>query len=184
MSKSIIISGFGGQGVLFLGNVLAHAAMIEKKYTTWFPAYGAEMRGGTANCTVMIDDEEIGCPNTECPDIVVALNSQSLEKFEPKVKKGGFLIINSSFAKSNSYREDVHYIEVPATELAVKINRPKVANIVILGAFIEKLKLLKPSSIQKAFEKMLSGGKEHLLGMNLEAFETGSEFISKSLCSL
>jgi len=182
MATSIIISGFGGQGVLFLGNILALAAMIEEKCTTWFPAYGAEMRGGTANCTVMIDEDEIGSPNTDKPDIVVAMNLQSLQKFEKMIKKGGFLIVNSSLAKSLKPRDDINYIEVPATELATDMKHPKGANIVILGALVEKLQLLKPQSIHKAFETMLSKGKQHLLDFNLEAFKVGRDFIKKSFC--
>ena len=174
---SIIISGFGGQGVLFIGTAIANCAMNEDRYVTWMPSYGAEMRGGTANCTVVIANEEVSSPYQQMPDYVIALNAQSVEKFEQKVKTGGTLIINSSLYNGVEKRKDINYLYVPANEIASKIGEIKCANVVMLSAFIEKTKLVRLESLKEVVRKVFSVSKVKLLELNELAIQKGSEYI-------
>ena len=178
---SIIISGFGGQGVLFIGTALSNCAMYEDKYVTWLPSYGAEMRGGTANCTVVIAQEEVASPYQRTPDYVIALNSQSVEKFEMKVKSGGTLIVNSSLYKGMERRKDINYFYVPANEIADKIGEIKCANVVILSAFIEVTKIVKLESLKNVIKKVVSASKGNLLEINELAIQKGSEYVKLSV---
>lgn len=131
----IICAGFGGQGVLVAGMILTYAGMEEGKQVTWFPSYGAEMRGGTANCTIKISEEEIASPYTEAMDALIAMNETSLDKFESKIKKGGLLVVNSSLvSKERKHREDIRVIRVPANQIAAELENPKGLNITMLGA--------------------------------------------------
>ena len=174
---SIIMSGFGGQGVLFIGTAIANCAMNEDKYVTWLPSYGAEMRGGTANCTVVIASEEVASPYQQEPNYVVALNAQSVEKFEMKIKSGGTLVINSSLFKGKERRSDINYLYVPANEIASEIGEIKCANVVMLSAFIEKTKLVKIESLKEVVKKVFSASKARLLEINEQAIQKGSEYI-------
>lgn len=131
----IICAGFGGQGVLTTGMILAHAAMMLGREITWYPSYGSEMRGGTANCTIKIDDQEIASPYSKHPDIVCALNAPAIDKFESAMKPGGYLFVNTSLVtEKRNYRDDINVVEVPMTEVAAKCENPKGANLVLLGA--------------------------------------------------
>jgi 2-oxoglutarate ferredoxin oxidoreductase subunit gamma len=152
LTSKIIIAGSGGQGILFFGKILVFASMMERKEATWFPSYGAEMRGGTANCTVIISDSMIGSPVVLNPDILVAMNKASLEKFQPCLKSSGLLMYDSSLVKSPLLRRDVRAIGVPATQVASSIGSVKSANMVMLGALIAAASLLRKSSIMKTFE--------------------------------
>lgn len=174
---SVILSGFGGQGVLFIGTALSNCAMNEDRYVTWMPSYGAEMRGGTANCTVVIAQEEVSSPYQQNPDYVIALNSQSVEKFEMKVKSGGTLVINSSLYNGEEKRKDINYLYVPANEIASKLGEIKCANVVMLSAFIEKTKIVKLESLKNVVRKVFSASKVNLLELNEKAIEKGSEYI-------
>ncbi len=179
MHAEIVIAGFGGQGILFLGRVLAEAGMIEGYEVTWFPSYGPEMRGGTANCTVIISEEEIGATVTAHPDICVVMNEPSLKKFVASVREGGLLLVNSSLV-STSYRSDaVEVVEIPANELAKRIaGSPRVINMVMLGGLVARRELVGFASIEKALRSVLRG-KEGLLEVNLKALRVGRDFVIK-----
>ncbi|HHW95044.1 MAG TPA: oxidoreductase [Mogibacterium sp.] len=158
MAKTeIICAGFGGQGVLVTGLIIANAAMESDKEILWYPSYGVEMRGGTANCNVKISDEEIASPFVKEADIVIALNEASVMKFEPRVKAGGTLIVNSSTVKPRKYRDNIKVYEVPATDIANKLGNPRGANVVVLGALARNTDLFEPAylkqSIDSFFEK-------------------------------
>lgn len=175
--SSLIISGYGGQGVLFIGMAISNCAMDEDKYVTWMPSYGAEMRGGTANCTIVIANEEVASPYQTNPDYVIALNSQSVEKFEMKIKTGGTLIINSSLYKGKERRTDINYVYIPANEIATKIGEIKCANMVMLSAFIEKTKIVKLETLKQVIRKVISISKAKLLEINELAIQKGAEYI-------
>jgi len=177
LEKSIIIGGFGGQGILFLGNLLAHAGMLEGREVTWFPSYGAEMRGGTANCTVIISDELIGCPVVTNPDILIAMNDASLTRFQPKLKQNGILIFDSSLINGEAFREDIEAFGVPATETARKIGDTKSANMVLLGALIAKSGLVNKPSVFKALESSISESKKKHIAGNKKAITEGMKYI-------
>ncbi len=151
MYYDAIIAGFGGQGVLLMGNILAYAAMEEKKNVTYMPVYGVEMRGGTANCTVVISDEEIGSPIIQRPVSVIAMNLPSLEKFGPRVKKGGLLVVNQSLIPEEEVRfRGVKSIAVPSRELAAQMGNDRLSNMVMLGAAVEKSRPVRMKSLKKA----------------------------------
>lgn len=180
---SIIISGYGGQGVLFIGMAISNCAMGEDKYVTWMPSYGAEMRGGTANCTVVIANEEVASPYQTNPDYVIALNAQSVEKFEMKIKSGGTMIVNSSLYKGHEKRTDINYVYIPANEIAAKIGEIKCANVVMLSAFIEKTKIVKIESLKKVIRNVISASKAKLLEINELAIQKGAEYIKLPVCN-
>jgi 2-oxoglutarate ferredoxin oxidoreductase subunit gamma len=179
MHAEVVIAGFGGQGILFLGRVLAEAGMIEGYEVTWFPSYGPEMRGGTANCTVIISEEEIGATVTAHPDICVVMNEPSLRRFANSVRKGGLLLVNSSLV-STSYQSDaVEVLEIPANELAKKtVGNPRVINMVMLGGLLARRELVKFASAEKALQNILRG-KKNLLEPNLIALRVGWDFVIK-----
>lgn len=184
---SVIISGFGGQGALFAGILLCHTAVFEGKHTTWFPAYGAEMRGGAVNCSVNISDSEVPSPIIDEADAVIALNDASQEKFEHKVKKGGFMIINSSLSHLQPTRDDIKYIRIPLNELARKLTQPAFVNVIALGAFIEKTGILKIESVKEVMKEMaktVSAKKAALLPNNLECIEFGASIIRQQLAAI
>ena len=136
MQNDVIMAGFGGQGVLLIGKMLAYAGMHQGKEVSWLPSYGPEMRGGTANCTVVISDRPVGSPVIQCPKAVVAMNLPSMEKFEPDIKPGGLLLVNSSLIARESSRKDITVLRVPANDIANELGNPKGANMVILGAYL------------------------------------------------
>lgn len=176
MQTEIIIAGFGGQGVLFGGTLLAQAAVEEDKHTTWFPSYGAEMRGGTANSTVIISDEEIGSPVVVHPSVLLALNDLSLKKFLPRMKPGSTVIINSSLIKENVNSPSTKVVAIPATEIADKdIGDVRTANLVMVGAYLKASGLLKLESAKNACEKVLSE-KQKLININQKALELGYNY--------
>jgi 2-oxoglutarate ferredoxin oxidoreductase subunit gamma len=178
MESRLVISGFGGQGVLFIGNVIAQSALIMDKFVTWLPSYGAEMRGGAANCTIVISDEEIPSPCVEYPDAVIALNAAAMEKFESSVKSKGLMIINSSLATLKPSRNDVDYIFIPATEIAKEAGDIKCANIVALGAYLEKTKVMNIESIKEVLQKLLAyRKKDSLILTNINALNAGAEYV-------
>lgn len=151
MEFRIIIAGTGGQGILFLGKVLAQAGMIEGKQVTWFPSYGAEMRGGTANCTVIVSDEMIGSPVVQTPDILIAMNRVSVERFQAQLKTRGLLLFDASLVNSVPFRENICRVGVPATQIAGSLGNTKAANMVMLGALIAETAIVKKSSLDKFF---------------------------------
>lgn len=177
MQKEIIIAGFGGQGVLFIGQLLAYAAMDEGLHVTWIPSYGPEMRGGTANCTVIISDEEIGSPLVSKPLAVIAMNRPSLDKYENLVKEGGLLIFNQSMVDREVKRADIKIVAVPANEIAEEIGNKKMANMVLIGALLANLDLLPSSAIEKSLKEHLPQRHHHLLPHNLEGMKRGAAFV-------
>ncbi len=173
MNSNVLIAGFGGQGVLFIGQLLAAACMEQGLNVTWYPAYGAEMRGGTVNCTVCMSDDEVACAYVETPENVIALNGPSFEKFESKIKQGGVMIVNSSLVKSAPSRSDITYKFVPMTDIAHKSGHEKMANIVSLGAFLKAFPIAEKESIITAMQKKLTGKKAEMLDCNIQALEQG-----------
>lgn len=171
----IIIAGFGGQGVVLTGNLIARAALKEGKNVTGMVAYGAEMRGGTAFAAVIVSEEEIACPFVETPDAAIVLNQPSLDKFEPDIVEGGLLLVNTSLVKRGPKRQNLDRIFVPATEIAQGLGQLKVANLAALGAFVRHTLLVQPESIQQAVEDLFSEKNPALIKVNLAALKAGME---------
>lgn len=178
MQTEIIISGFGGQGVLFAGQLLAYAGMDQKMEVTWFPSYGPEMRGGTANCTVILSDEEIGSPMVRSPEVAVAMNLPSLEKYEGQIKPGGLLIINSSIVDKEVSRKDIRVVRVPGNEIAERIGDKRLTNMVMLGALLNNQQVFPIKVLEKALEEHLPGRHHHLLPLNYQALKEGAQYHS------
>ena len=174
MEYSVLIAGFGGQGVMSIGKMLCYGADENGKKATFFPTYGGEQRGGTANCTVIISDEEIASPVTRQADIVIVMNEPSFVKFEERVKPGGTLIINSSSVDSRSARTDITSLEVPADAIALSVNNPKASNMVILGAFLKATKFIEAHEMEGPIRSQM-GRKPQFLEANLQAFRKGLE---------
>jgi 2-oxoglutarate ferredoxin oxidoreductase subunit gamma len=181
MQKEIIIAGFGGQGVLFGGQVVAYAAMDAGKEVTWIPSYGPEMRGGTANCTVVIADDEIGSPLVKNPPLAVALNLPSFDKYEGELAPGGALIVNQSMVDRGPKREDINVILVPCNEIAEEIGNKKLMNMVAIGALLTVLPEITLKDVEKALEGHLPERHKRLLPMNFEALRRGFEAAQKEL---
>jgi len=180
MHHEILIGGFGGQGILFLGRVLANAGMVEGYEVSWFPSYGPEMRGGTASCTVIISEEEIGATVTDHPDICIVMNEPSFHRFSPLVKEGGLLVINSSLIRESCFRPDIDVLEVPANELAGKeVGVAETTNMVILGALLARRPVVDFPTVEKALEKILVGKKTELISVNFKALQVGKSFEEK-----
>lgn len=175
MQKEIIIAGFGGQGVLFGGQVLAYAAMDTGREVTWIPSYGPEMRGGTANCTVIIADDEIGSPLVKNPPLAITLNLPSFDKYEELLAPGGTLVVNQSMVDRGAKRDDIHVIFVPCNEIAEEIGDKKLLNMVAVGALLTTLPELTLKDIEKALENHLPERHKHLLPKNYEALRRGFE---------
>jgi 2-oxoglutarate ferredoxin oxidoreductase subunit gamma len=176
MQTEILIAGFGGQGVLFAGQVLAYAALDGGKMVTWIPSYGPEMRGGTANCTVIISDEEIGSPLVLNPKTAVVLNLPSLEKYEPLVSPGGVLVANASLINRGTDRTDIASVFVPANEIAESLGDRRMTNMVALGALLSLLPVLTPEAIEQALTNHLPERHKKLLPVNFKALRQGAEF--------
>lgn len=171
--KRIIVAGFGGQGVLFLGTALAEAAIIEGKNTTWIPSYGAEMRGGSANCFVTISDGEIASPIFDEADFGIFLSKAAIDKFENVVAKNGLALVNSSMSGERALRNDIEYIMEPLSDLAARSKEKMLLNIMALGLLIRKTGILTKESVIKALEKVSSAKKPEFLKFNIESFEAG-----------
>ena len=169
-----VFAGFGGQGVLSMGLSLAQAAMLEGKNVTYLPSYGAEVRGGTANCTVAVSDEEIASPVASSPDFVVAMNQPSLVRFQNQIQSGGVLFINSSLIEAEISRGDIEIVRVPANTIAEELGSPKSANMVMLGAFTKKSNLVSISSVIEELKNTLKK-KHKLIEINQNALMTGYE---------
>ncbi len=178
MYCDVIIAGFGGQGILLIGDVLAFAAMKEGKYVTYLPTYGVEMRGGTANCTVVISSKEIGSPIIGKPLCAIIMNTPSLKKFEDHVKPGGLLLLNSSLVDvHDASRKEIELIPVPFNEIASQLGNAKLANMVALGAYIEKTRVITEASVPDALISSLDERHHRMIPANLEAIRKGRDFI-------
>jgi 2-oxoglutarate ferredoxin oxidoreductase subunit gamma len=170
-----IFAGFGGQGVLSMGLSLAQAAMLEGKHVTYLPSYGAEVRGGTANCTVALSDEEIASPVASAPEYVVVMNQPSLVRFQHQIESGGLLFINSSLVEPNISRGDIDIVEVPANAIAEELGNARSANMVMLGAFTKKGNLVSLDTLIAGLEETLKN-KKKLMAINKKALTAGYDF--------
>lgn len=179
MQTEIIIAGFGGQGILFAGKMLAYAGMEQGKNVTWLPSYGPEMRGGTANVTVIISDEEIGAPVVRQPQVAVVFNTPSMEKYEPLVRPGGALIYNSSLVDSPRHRADISYYPVPANDLAQDVGNPTTANMVAVGALIAASQIVPLAAVGQALRRHLPPSKKMLFQENELALHRGAALIEQ-----
>jgi len=177
MLEEIIIAGFGGQGVMSMGQLIAYAGMLEGKGVSWLPSYGPEQRGGTANCAVVVSDEPVGSPLVTKPSTAIVLNNPSFDKFEPRVRSGGLLILNSSLVVRTSERKDIQTIEISATDLANDLGNSRVANMILLGAFLERTKIVSEEAILESLKKVLSAEKHHLIEINEQALKKGASLV-------
>jgi 2-oxoglutarate ferredoxin oxidoreductase subunit gamma len=173
MTKEIIIAGFGGQGVVSSGIILAYAGMIENKHVTFFPSYGAEMRGGTANCSVVISEEPVASPIVANPDIVIIMNEPSLARFEPLVKANGLLFFNQTLIKSKPKRSDLDIIPVQANAIAEELGQGRIANMVMLGVVVKKTDMLALETLKTAQRKRFLKASKEQLTLNDTALERG-----------
>ncbi|MBA7606247.1 NADH-dependent phenylglyoxylate dehydrogenase subunit gamma [subsurface metagenome] len=171
-----IFAGFGGQGVMSMGLNLAQAAMLEGKNVTYLPSYGAEVRGGTANCTVAISDEEIASPVASSPDFIVAMNQPSLVRFQNQIQSGGVLFINSSLIEADISRGDIDIVRVPANSIAEKLGSPRSANMVMMGAFTKKSNIVSVSSVIEGLKSALKD-KQKLIAINKKALMAGYDLL-------
>ena len=177
MTHELLAAGFGGQGVLFAGKFLAYAALLEEKQLSWLPSYGPEMRGGTSNCNVIISDEPVCSPIVNEATCVMALNRPSLDKFEGAVIPGKTLLINSSLVDRKAERTDIEAIYVPANDIANELGNSKVANMVMLGAYIEVAHAVTVDTVMDNLKLMFGERKAHLLPINRQAIERGMECV-------
>lgn len=173
MMDKILLAGFGGQGVMFIGKVLAYSGMLGGREVCWIPSYGPEMRGGTANCSVLISDEEIHSPVINQADAGIVLNQPSYDKFLARIKPGGTLVVNSSIIDTTQTRDDIKIVAVPATELANEIGNASMANMVCLGALLPVLSLIDLDSVKKAMDEVIGKKKPELYELNVAAIRKG-----------
>jgi len=178
--NQILIAGFGGQGVLSMGQFLAHSAMGLGKHVAWVPSYGAEMRGGTANCLVTISNEEIYSPLTENPLTAIVLNRPSLDKFENRVQSDGWLIVNSSMVDREPERQDINILKLPLNELAENIGNTRGANMILLGAYMQKSQIVNIEDVLSLFEVIYKGKAPEVIENNRKAFLAGVEWAKKN----
>ena len=179
MTEEIIFAGFGGQGVLSMGQVLAYSAVMEGQEVSWMPSYGPEMRGGTANCMVIISDEMISSPILNQFDTVVALNQPSVDKFESTVKPGGTMIYDTNGITRHPSRKDINIYKIDAANESARMNNTKVMNMIILGGFLKLKPLIKMENITKGLKKVLPERYHNLVPLNLDAIKKGAEIIQK-----
>ena len=174
MYQGVIMSGFGGQGIISAGILLAYSGMVDGKHVTFFPAYGAEMRGGTANCSVVVSSEEVASPVVSSPDSLIVMNEPSLLRFEPALKPQGLLLINKSLVSSQPQRTDVNVVSMDVNKIAEEIGTDKCANMVMLGALINHTQAVSLKSVIKTLPKVFPRAKKEMLEMNTEALKKGS----------
>ena len=177
MIKKSAFAGSGGQGVLMMGYILALSVMRDGKNVTYLPSYGAEVRGGTANCTVAVSDEEIASPVASSPDYAVVLNKPSMIKYQGMIKSNGLLIVNSSLLDIDPHREDVEVIKVPANEIAQELGNERTMNMIMLGAFVAKTEITTPDSLMNGLGEVLNVKKASVLELNRKGMERGAEYV-------
>ncbi len=179
MHEEIIISGFGGQGTLFAGQLLTYAGLHEGRQVTWIPSYGPEMRGGTARCTVIISDDPIGSPLIRNPTAVIALNPPSLEKYESLVRPGGVLVINSSLTPRRPDRDDIIVVQIPANDLADELGNVKMANMVALGALLASREIVALESVESSLDEHIPEHRRHIIEPNKKALRRGAAYVTE-----
>lgn len=175
-TTNILLSGFGGQGILFAGKFLAYKGLNEDKNVSWLPSYGPEMRGGTASCSVIISDEPVGSPIVSNPDVLVAMNLPSLDRFEDSVVPGGMIFADSTLIERKVKRDDVTVYYIPATKLAGDNNMPTLANMIITGKILKALDEFKEENVMGALKKVISAKRADMLDTNLKAMQIGADF--------
>ena len=179
MEHNVVIAGFGGQGVMLIGELLARAGMEEGKEVTWLPSYGPEQRGGTANCAVVVADESIASPLVTEPQAAIVFNRQSFDKFEPVIHKGGLLVVDSTVIDTKSSRTDLDLVYIPATDIAMELGNAKFTNMVLLGAYLGKVNPISMASVYGALSVFLTGKKAALIEVNKKALQAGVNFVNK-----
>lgn len=181
MLEHVIIAGFGGQGILFAGQVLAYAGLFDGREVLWLPSYGPEMRGGTANCTVVISSSRVRSPLVPNPLGVIAMNRPSFDRFEAAVQHGGVLIVNSSLMDARPSRTDIRVYKVPANQIAEGLGTAKVANLVALGGYVAATRVVSVESILKGIDKMVPEDRRELRDLNAEAFRRGLKQVAEDV---
>jgi 2-oxoglutarate ferredoxin oxidoreductase subunit gamma len=176
--QDVIIAGFGGQGVMLIGNLLAYAGMESGLNVTYIPVYGPEMRGGTANCTVVVSDEEIGSPIIQRPASLIIMNQPSMDKFQPTMQDGGVLLINSSLVDVSQAQSRVKSYGVPANEIADKLGNTRMANMVALGGYVQATGVLELEVVKKSLSSVISSHYAHLIPKNAEALQAGADHVA------
>ena len=176
MTTQILIAGFGGQGVLFAGKFLAYKGLLEDKQVSWLPSYGPEMRGGTANCSIIISDEPVGSPIVSSPDALIAMNLPSFDKYEGAVAPGGKVFVDSTLIGRKAERTDVDTYYIPATKMAADAGIPTLANMIILGKMIKETGAVSFENLVDAMKKVVSAKHAELLEVNIKALETGYNY--------
>ena len=179
MEKNFILAGFGGQGILLAGTILANAFMLDDKNVTWYPCYGAEMRGGTVNCEVVVSDTEVSSVHKKDCDYALVLNQQSFDRFINNIKTGGTIIANSTLVAESKPRADINYVFAPMGKLANDLGTNKVTNVVSLGVLSSVVDFISKDALKLAIEKVIQGKKKDLLPLNMKALEAGAELVIK-----
>ena len=175
-TTQILFAGFGGQGILFSGKFLAYKGLLEEKQISWLPSYGPEMRGGTANCSVIISDEPVGSPIVSNPDALIAMNLPSLDKYEPAVAPGGKVFIDSTLIDRKALRDDIDAYYIPATKMAADAGIPTLANMIILGKMIKETGAVSFENLLDAMKKVVSAKRSELMDVNIKALESGYNY--------
>ena len=176
MLTQILIAGFGGQGVLFAGKFLAYKGLMEGKEVSWLPSYGPEMRGGTANCSVILSDDPVGSPIVAEPDVLVAMNLPSFEKYEKAVVSGGMMVVDSTLLSARTERTDVEAYYIPATKMANEAGIPTLANMIMMGQLIRRCSAITFDNMRESLSKVVSAKHADLLEVNLKALEAGYNY--------
>lgn len=177
MTTQVLLAGFGGQGVLFAGKFLAYKGLFEGKQVSWLPSYGPEMRGGTANCSVILSDEPIGSPIVSNPDVLIAMNLPSLDKYESAVVPGGVILADSTLIGRKVTRDDVTAFYVPATKMAKDIDAPTLANMILIGKFLREVGAVGYDNLEETLKKVISARHQDLLAINRGAIDAGYNFV-------
>ena len=177
ISEKVIIAGFGGQAVMIMGQLLSYTATAKELNTLRFPSYGPETRGGTANCSVTISETDVNSPVISTPDSIIIMNKPSLDKFQPKLRKDGHLFLNTSLVKDVKLRNDLNIYKIPANDIAMELGNLKVANMVMLGAYLEVTKVFDPESVLEVLKKKFTGSKATLIEINKKALEAGKQAV-------
>lgn len=174
----IVIAGFGGQGLLFTGKLLVYGGLIEERELSWLPSYGPEMRGGTANCHVILSSAPVGSPLVVHPNILMAMNAPSLEKYEPDVQAGGSIFYDSTLISETRNRPDVNYYAIPATRMATEQGAGNLANMILLGAILEKTECLNKETVEPALKKLISAKRADMIEINQQFLALGRKYVS------
>ena len=176
-TNQFLFSGFGGQGILFAGKFLAYKGLLDEKQVSWLPSYGPEMRGGTASCSVILSDDAVGSPIVSAPDVLVAMNLPSLDKYESSVVSGGLILADSTLIERKVARDDVKVVYIPATRLAGENGIPTLANMIIVGKMLSELNDFGDASIEAALAKVVSAKRADMLDANRKALKLGAEYV-------